>query len=131
MQRLLSIALAAGLAAACSKDEKPAPDDDAKGQKKEKKSAKSAEPPASAAPKSSGTKIEIDPETGKTKVEGGAKLTGDPKVCAAFAACCSASSDAGLFCGMSQANEGDCSKLLASVKQYLEESGAKPPAGCE
>jgi hypothetical protein len=64
-------------------------------------------------------------------VSGGAKLTGDPKVCAAFKACCR-HPQMGLACSLTQtASNGDCAQALASIKKQISERGLTPPEGCE
>ncbi len=64
-------------------------------------------------------------------VSGGAKLTGDPKVCAAFKACCR-HPQMGLACTLTQTStNGDCVEALASIKKQISERGLTPPAGCE
>jgi hypothetical protein len=91
--------------------------------------ASASSPPApSAAPTSSNITIGVDP-SGGVKVEGGKALTGKPEDCAAFRACC-AHPEAGLFCGLTETSEADCTKALAAVKQYLAERKATPPPGC-
>ena len=66
---------------------------------------------------------------GGVRVTGGAKMTGDPKDCAAFEACCKAP-EAGLFCGLTKASVKDCATALASARSFLKEQNAKVPAGC-
>ena len=66
---------------------------------------------------------------GGVRVTGGKKMTGDPKDCAAFRACCKAP-EAGLFCGLAEASGKDCKSALTSVRNFLKEQGAKAPAGC-
>jgi hypothetical protein len=66
---------------------------------------------------------------GGTRVLGGKKMTGSPKDCTAFRACCTAP-EAGLFCGLAEASGQDCAAGLTSVRNFLKERGASPPAGC-
>ncbi len=96
--------------------------------KKKKKRGKRKAGDKTPEPKGGAT-VFIDPDTGKTRVEGGKKRTGDPKDCAAYAACCSAP-QARLFCGLNETLEGDCGKLLKDVRQYLSEARAQRPSGC-
>lgn len=64
-------------------------------------------------------------------VSGSAPLTGDPKVCAAFKACCTLP-ELGLACGLTQtAVKGDCGAALTSIKKQIAERGLSAPAGCE
>ncbi len=119
-----SAILAILLLVACEKRE-AAPKRDELSGKPEKESPP---PRASApAPSSSGVTIEMGPD-GKTRVTG-APLTGDPKACAAFRACCD-SGELGLACGLVQASESDCAKALAAVKQIAAEQKTPLPAGC-
>lgn len=89
--------------------------------------------PSTAAPQpsSTGVTIVMDPDTKGVKVQGGTPITGDPKKCAAFQACCK-HPDASLFCGLLQASPDkyNCSQALDKVKQLLKERGSKPPPGC-
>jgi hypothetical protein len=66
---------------------------------------------------------------GKTKVEGAGPLSGDPKTCAAFRACCS-HAELGLACGLIQAAGGTCAQALKSARSMLRERGLTAPAGC-
>ncbi len=66
---------------------------------------------------------------GGVQVTGGPNMSGTPKDCAAFTACCTAP-EAGLFCGLAEASGKDCAAALTSVRNFLKEQGAQPPAGC-
>ena len=88
----------------------------------------SALPPASKAPGGAPTvTIRMGPD-GRTQVDG-APPKGDPKTCAALAACCK-SPALGLFCGLTQATGDDCAKQLASVQAHMAETKAAKPAAC-
>jgi len=77
----------------------------------------------------SGATIEYDPVTGKSKVVGAPPLTGDPKDCAAFRACCTGP-DMGLMCGLLEAQGGSCKVALTDARAMIKERNIKPPAGC-
>lgn len=77
----------------------------------------------------SGATIEYDPVTGKSKVVGAPPLTGDPKDCAAFRACCTGP-DMGLMCGLLEAQGGSCKAALTDARAMIKERNIKPPAGC-
>lgn len=83
---------------------------------------------AGAKPEASAVTIVMGPD-GKATVQGGSAMKGDPKACASFKACCSHPS-MGMFCGLVQASETDCSKARDSAKQQLKEQGLKAPVGC-
>lgn len=74
--------------------------------------------------------IAYDPN-GPNKMDD-AKLKGDPKTCAVVKACCDNQSGAlALGCQMALLDSnGDCTKMLATVKPMASELG-KPPAGCQ
>ena len=73
--------------------------------------------------------IELGPD-GQSKVRG-KELAGEPKTCAAMKACCGASSDTNLFCGLAQATDGaTCASVLKESLQYLTERKLAKPAGC-
>lgn len=55
---------------------------------------------------------------------------GDAKTCAAIKACCGAP-EMSLFCSLTQsANQGDCGKSVATIRNYAKESKAKVAAPC-
>jgi len=66
---------------------------------------------------------------GGIRVTGGGKMTGAPKDCAAFNACCTAP-DAALFCGLVKSSSKDCASAATQVRNFLKEKGTKLPAGC-
>ena len=73
--------------------------------------------------------IEVGPH-GQTKVQGG-DVKGEPATCASMKACCGASSDVSLFCGLAQATDGaTCASVLAESQKYLSERKLAKPAGC-
>ena len=126
------IALIGALALGCDASQNDSESEsDSQSKKKKKRKKKKKKKAAKKADKSpaGGTTVFVDPDTGKTRVKGGKEPTGDPKDCAAYKACCT-SPKAGLFCGLSTANSGDCAKKLKSVRQFLSESGASRPPGC-
>lgn len=68
---------------------------------------------------------------GGVSVSGGAPMKGDPKVCAAYQACCS-HPEMGLFCALTQAAvKGDCKRALDGARAHLDERGLTAPAGCK
>jgi hypothetical protein len=77
---------------------------------------------------SRGVTIKLGPN-GEATVEGAEEMTGDPKACAAFKAC-GASSELGMFCGLTRATEHDCTKALAAVHAQVKEAKIKAPPGC-
>lgn len=105
-----------GLLAACGGDER------------------GSKPAASAAPGApAGTDkpvvIEVGPD-GKTKVQGG-DVKGDAATCASMNACCGASSDVSLFCGLAKATQGaTCASVLKETQSYLSERKLAKPADC-
>lgn len=74
--------------------------------------------------------IAYDPN-GPNKLDD-SKLKGDAKTCATVKACCDNQSGAlALGCQLALTDSnGDCSKMLATVKPLASELG-KPPAGCQ
>lgn len=119
--RLARSILLALLASACGGEKKDA----GKGDPTAGSGAKPAASPSGAGP----VVISVGPN-GQTKVDGG-DVKGDPKTCAAMNACCGASSDVSLFCGLSKATDGaTCQSVLTSTQQYLAERKIAKPAGC-
>lgn len=125
------------LAVACGESK---PKKRSKSDPDETSAAKSSASP-SAAPSQTGTQVVIAPPgqsgdivfdpNGPNKLDP-SKLKGDPKTCAAVKACCDDQSGAlALGCQMAVLDsQGDCSKILATVKPLASELG-KPPAGCQ
>ena len=93
-----------------------------------------AKPSASATPTASAggdrpVVIEVGPD-GQTKVQGG-DVKGDAATCASMKACCGASSDVNLFCGLAKATSGaTCASVLKETQSYLAERKLAKPAGC-
>jgi hypothetical protein len=73
--------------------------------------------------------IELGPN-GQSKVRG-KELKGDAATCNSMKACCAASSDVNLFCGLAQATDGaTCASVLGETQKYLSERKLGKPAGC-
>jgi hypothetical protein len=67
---------------------------------------------------------------GKVSVSGGSPMSGDPKTCAAYQACCTLP-DLGLACALTQtATKGDCAAALASIRKQISERALSAPEGC-
>ncbi len=90
--------------------------------------ARAADPSPSSTASAKGVTITLGPN-GEATVSGADDMTGDPKACAAFKACCAAR-ELSLFCGMTRASETDCGKALAAVRAQIDETKLKPPPGC-
>lgn len=68
---------------------------------------------------------------GGVTVSGGQPMRGDPKVCAAFTACCK-HPEMGMFCALTQAaSKGDCQRALEGARTHLDERGLTAPDGCK
>lgn len=95
------------------------------GKERDAKGATSAAPASTDAP----VVIELGPN-GQSKVRG-KELAGDAATCGSMKACCAASSDTNLFCGLAQATDGaTCASVLAETQKYLSERKLAKPAGC-
>lgn len=87
-----------------------------------------AAPATGAPPPSGGVTIRMGPD-GRAQVDGAGPPAGDPKACAALAACCTAP-PMSLFCSLTQANGGSCEQQLATVQAHLAETKTAKPPGC-
>jgi hypothetical protein len=128
MRKAIWLWCAAGLAvAACDRAERPS--DDAGARAVPTGNATAGKPTIGPKGTGEGITIEYDPGSGKSRVKGGSALTGDPKSCAAFRACCTLP-DMGLMCGLIEAGGGDCAAALKQARDHIAELKLKAPAGC-